>query len=772
LRNSVLRALAVALLWTAHAAYGDSGVIIPSDRQAPDPAELAIESLKIRISIDNGHAIVHFDEVFRNKTGRALEGTYLLTLPGNAAVSNFAVWDDVTRIPGVILERKRAGELYTQIRNESIDPGLLESGEMAESTAPGEAKHSSQFSVKIVPIPAYGYKRIEAEYRQSLQLNQLASELIIPLKPSDPKNAVVSHLSIELELRTPQGRTSFQAPSTNYPLKIGTQAANLLRASYQGTDVSLSDDLSIRYTLENQKKPIVQAYRDARSTDPGFFEASAILQSGSALAKTEQRTVIVLFDTSLSMQWDKLERSFQALESTLRSLNQNDLFNVLVFNSDVAGANPQPVAATTDSVAKALDFVRGSRLRGGTNLQKAFATAFNQARENSYLVLFSDGAATEGDIAASRLSAWFDRSWNALASERRPRIYTFGIGDDTDRRLLLGLARHDGVFEEVGSAEPLEFKLAGFIRKLGLLPLNSVSLKVSPSVGPRLVYRLNGDNFPGANASWVGQYDKPGKAEFVVSATSGNRAKHERIRAALPPNDTDHVYLPAAWARARVDALLEKMDREGEDRANIEEIIRLSRRYHFVTPYTSFLAAPRALLRPRLIRPGDPLLRVRTDTSIRSVIALFPFGLVKPLRYLKDEDIWQTRFVAPEDMPDGTHVVRLILRDQQGRVFHDQKSFVIASQAPVVRVHLDSNKVRAGGKLALRVQASETTRTITVGLYGADPLFLHWNAAEKSNTGLLNVPASLPSGRYSLHVTAEDIAHNVSHQEVPIEVLP
>jgi Ca-activated chloride channel family protein len=221
-----------------------------------------------------------------------------------------------------------------------------------------------------------------------------------------------------------------------------------------------------------------------------------------------------------------------------------------------------------------------------------------------------------------------------------------------------------------------------------------------------------------------------------------------------------------------VDALLEKMDREGEDRASIEEIIRLSRRYHFVTPYTSFLAAPRALLRPRLIRPGDPLLRVRTDASIRSVIALFPFGLVKPLRYLKGEDIWQTRFVAPEDMPDGTHVVRLILRDQEGHVFHERKSFVIASQAPVVRVRLDSNRVHAGGKLALRVQASETTRTITVGLYGADPLFLHWNAAEKSNTGLLNVPATLPSGRYSLHVTAEDIAHNVSHQEVPVEVLP
>ena len=47
-----------------------------------------------------------------------------------------------------------------------------------------------------------------------------------------------------------------------------------------------------------------------------------------------------------------------------------------------------------------------------------------------------------------------------------------------------------------------------------------------------------------------------------------------------------------------LSSLLEKIDREGEDTATIDEIIRLSRKYKFITPYTSFLAAPRALLRP------------------------------------------------------------------------------------------------------------------------------------------------------------------------------
>jgi len=76
-------------------------------------------------------------------------------------------------------------------------------------------------------------------------------------------------------------------------------------------------------------------------------------------------------------------------------------------------------------------------------------------------------------------------------------------------------------------------------------------------------------------------------------------------------------------------------------------------------------------LRPRVIRPGDPVLRVRTDESIHSVTALFPFGLVQKLRYLPGEDVWQTRFLAPDDMQDGTYTVRLVLRDRVGHTYRE-----------------------------------------------------------------------------------------------------
>jgi Ca-activated chloride channel family protein len=226
------------------------------------------------------------------------------------------------------------------------------------------------------------------------------------------------------------------------------------------------------------------------------------------------------------------------------------------------------------------------------------------------------------------------------------------------------------------------------------------------------------------------------------------------------------------WARARVDALLEKIEREGEDAATLDEIIRLARRYKFVTPYTSFLAVPRALLRPRVIRPGDPVLRVRTDNSIVSVVALFPFGLMQRLRYLPTEDIWQTRFLAPVDMQDGTYSVRLILRDRFGHTYREQKTFVIASHPPVVRVRLDRKQFQRGDEIKLQVSSSQSTRTLVARLEGTVPVELHWNFQAGANTGNLLVPREMIPGKYTLTVTAEDIAHNIGTGEVPIEVLP
>ena len=339
--------------------------------------------------------------------------------------------------------------------------------------------------------------------------------------------------------------------------------------------------------------------------------------------------------------------------------------------------------------------------------------------------------------------------------------------------LLKLLSRDDGLMDTVRSTEPIEFKTRAFVSKIGARPVDKLQLTVDPPAGIDLVYPLDPVSFAGSVASWVGRYTQPGgRASFTARGVRDNRPIEMHAAAALPAESLEHAGLPRTWAKARVDALLDKVARDGEDRATVDEIIQLARKYKFVTPYTSFLAAPRALLRPRVIKPGDPVLRVATDESITSVVAMFPFGLVKPLRYLQGERIWQTRFLAPADMNDGTYDVRLIMRDRAGRTYREAKSFVIVSKPPALRASADRASARPGETVQLRASASASTRTIVARLYGASPVDLRWDSRAGASIGTLTIPDGLAAGRYVIRVIAEDIAHNVASQEIAFDVLP
>jgi Ca-activated chloride channel homolog len=779
----------------------DGGVLIPRDKAQPDPAILSLEEMEITVQIDNGDARVFVKQIFTNHTSRIEEGNYIFALPSQATVSDFAVWDGPKRIPAVILERKRAEEIYNQLKQQSIDPGLLQMGERGAE----EAKQSALFSARIVPIPAYGTKRLEFEYHESIPVENLKSYFAIPLRPDAYQAQAARHLKIHFELRSAHAMANFQAASRVYPLVLDENTAHVIRGHFEGEKVNLTEDFAGTFDLDRSGSDKLQVitHRNPISgqpsptetapvrskNEPGFFAAEALLGDGEKTRGTAAgtratsvtspaKTVIILFDTSLSMQWEKLERSYQALETLLRRLQPADKFNLLLFNSQTQHFQPALITADSAGIQRALDFVRASKLRGGTDMQRALDEALLECNAaggdgNPYLVLLSDGGATRGTIQNGKLAAWYEEKWRHLVAEKRPKTYIFAVGDDANLPLFKMLAREDGVLESVLSTEPMDFKLNSFLSKIGRSPVGQLQLSIEPEAAVDSVYPLQDSAFSGSMATWVGRFQKPQQdLAFRLRAVRDGTSLEFASKASLPRESAEHPQLPRLWARARVDALLEKIQREGEDSASIEEIIRLARQYKFVTPYTSFLAVPRALLRPRVIRPGDPVLRVKTDETIISVVALFPFGLVQKLRYLPDEDTWQTRFFAPTDMQDGTYGVRLVLRDKFGHTYRESKTFVIASKTPVVQIKLDKKRYRRGEVVDLKVAASQSTRTLIARLEGAAPVGLKWNPNAGMNTGQLAIPEQLIPGTYRLTVTAEDIAHNLGSQGVDLEIIP
>jgi Ca-activated chloride channel family protein len=791
-----LLTLLLAFATLTSIARADTGVLIPGDKDKPDPSVLSLEEMRIDIVIDNGDARVRIVQIFASHTNKLQEATYQFALPDGSTLSDFAVWDGPVRIPAVVLERKRADEVYTRAMQQAIDPGLLEMGERTDDTA----TTTSLFTAKISPIPSFGTKRLELEYHQRLTVNDYKQLFLLSLKPDAYQKQIVKHFTLHFDLRSAHTLQDFALVSKLFPLKLTASDAHHAEGSFTADNLSLDEDFTARWKLDpaDADKLEVTTYRTQRAPtpqadetspgkpqpQPGFFAAQMLLGEGTAAVATPtpSRTVVILFDNSLSMQWDKLERSYAALQGVLNQLRPADRFNVLLFNQDITAFKPAPVAADTATIAEARAMVRASKLRGGTDLGAALAAGLKQCdAPDSLLVVLTDGGSDRGaTILSSKIVANYNAAWRA--NPHHPHTDIFAVGDDAHTDLLALLARNNGMMQHVTSTEPVDYKLEAFLSNLTRVPVADLALK--PNV-TRMVYPLDDTTFTGSLATWVGTYEHPAaNVAFTATGTRAGQPFTATTTADLPATAEEHNGLPRLWAQARVHALLEQIAADGESRSAIDEIIRLARLYKLVTPYTSFLAVPRSLLRPRVIRPGDPILRVRTDDAIASVIALFPFGLTKPLRHLPDEDtrgpdggrLWETRFLAPADMHDGTYTVRLLLRDTHGNTYREQKTFVIASTPPTVKlVHFD-NHLHRNQPVLLRATASQSTRTLSARLDGQGfdlpAISLRWNPAANANTGTLYIPADLPPGHYNLTLTAEDIAHNLGSEEVPVDVLP
>jgi Ca-activated chloride channel family protein len=268
----------------------------------------------------------------------------------------------------------------------------------------------------------------------------------------------------------------------------------------------------------------------------------------------------------------------------------------------------------------------------------------------------------------------------------------------------------------------------------------------------------------------VGRYAVPQAKVRLELASPLFPGGKQGLDGAFPEKALGARDLPRRWARARVDDLLARIEAEGERREWVNEIIELSKRYKFITPYTAFLAAPRSLLRPRRIQPGDPVLRVECDEGTVSATALFPFGLKLDLVRRPYSNVWEGRFLVPEGLKDGRYPVRILLRDRSGAHLSETKHYVLDGKAPGIQPQLPS-AVQSGDVLRVEARTDEDVVLFTARLGDGPPIPLRWDATAKRSVGLLRVPAGT-GGTQDVFFEAVDAAKNRGFARATVEVKP
>lgn len=775
LKKSLCFCISVAQIFlTFHLAVAQSGVLIPLPAAKPDSKILSLAVMNVEILLDNRHATVKLMQVFDNHTANTLEGKYVFALPTSSLISDFAVWDNDTRIPGVMIENRRANQLYGQIKQTTTDPGILQTTDETES--------ASGFSAKIFPINGFGTKRLEMEYTEDLAVENLTSDFTFPLKPSYGESQTVGEFNLKIRVVSDFDFARIESENQPFPLEILKNEPNEFVGEFHARNIELKDDFSFSYRINASENLLsVLAYRAPETIsaydlrDPsaanknadGFFQANAIFAENNTETRQPKR-VLLMLDTSLSMYGDKLARAVEAVDFFLHNLTPEDEFNVVLFNDETSLFTAQKVAGTLENIENALQFVKNSSLGGGTNLKQAFEKSLEQTKLFSggekQIVLISDANPTLGTLQTREIEKVFEN--------QSAKLFAFAFGADANENLLKPLTQKThGYFEIARETEDISLKLKIFLDKIGVSDISNLKLSSSDEANLYDIYPSSENSFFGSGFSFVGRYKTPKNQKFSLSANFGSEKIALSREAVLPELDETHGFLLRVWARARVNFLIQAMNHDGEREDYISEIIQLSQKYKFVTPYTAFLAAPRALLRPRLIQPGDPVIRVKTDESVKEVFAVLPFGETLRLKFLESEKVWETRFLAPVWMTDGTYKCRLILTDKNGNGYTEDKTFVVDSRAPKVKINLEKVSFQAGEEIALKVSSDSDTNRLFARIYGAKPVQLFWSKAEKTNVGKLKIPMELASGKYTLTVTAEDFAHNQTAEEIQIEIL-
>jgi Ca-activated chloride channel family protein len=764
-----------------------AGLLVTTSAGRPDPKILSLREMTVEIGIARGYARVNVRQIFENHTTDIQEGTYRFALPASAAVGDFAVWDGLQRIPGVILEKKRARAIYRELTQQRIDPGLLQQGE-EEDHEVGEGGSSrpsggSAFSVTVAPIPPRATKRLEMQFQEEVPFIGGVGEFRLVLRPPDGEAPVARNLTVRVKLED----GTFEMVQAGLPLKASEEGA-----AFSGNQVKLDRDLVFRIRPKSTAPLRLTAFRNPEGALPdglalapwerpselppekdGFFLLEALPPSGKVKAapatkaapepKRPGQNLVILFDTSLAHRWAGLETAYGHLVRVLQSLNGSDHFAVIPFDRSPGGSG-RLRSATPQEIEAELTALRSRPLGPGANLTAALAAARKLLGEKGRLLLLTGGQSTPGSKAIQSAAGplplftaiTVGEAGEALRSASAQVLSNTATEIESDLFFKRLLAAEDSAADrgrKVADDADIPFVMSGPDPKLR-------------DIYPVLVQPMESASLSG----WVGRYAVPQPKVHVELASPLMNGGKQGLDGALPEKALEARDLPRRWARARVDDLLARIEAEGEKKEWVDEIIALSKRYKFVTPYTAFLAAPRSLLRPRRIQPGDPVLRVECDPGIVSATALFPFGLKLDLVHRPYSNLWEGRFLVPEGLKDGRYPVRILMKDASGAHVSEVKHFVLDGKAPEIHPELPSN-VRAGEVMKVVVRADEDVVLLTARLEGAPPIPLRWDPALKRSVGLIRVPEGA-AGHRELFFEAVDGAKNRGFARATVEVKP
>ena len=568
--------VALAVLFTAAPAFGD-GILIPGPYPLPRPIVepepmFSVKYHRVSVEIDGQEARTSIDQVFKSESGRQLEATYLFPVPENAAIDRFSMKVDGETVEARLLGRDEARNIYESIVRHRKDPALL------------EYAGRGLFRARVFPVEPYGEKKIELAYQQLTDAYEDTYRYVYPLDTERFSTKPIENVSIHVKIKTDDPLKNIYSSSHQVSVRrINDREAEV---SWEETNGRPARDFELFYSVSRDDVGISLLTHRPGGED-GYFLLLGSPRYEVRKEKIQPKDVLFVFDRTGSMSGEKIDQAREALKFCLRSLNENDRFNVIPFNERPVPLFDTPEPANRDNIDKALALAGDLEAMGGTNIDGALETALPMAGDPArptYILFLTDGLPTVG---VTDIKEILDN-----AKKRAPahlRLFVFGVGYDVNTHLLDKLTQaHSGMSTYIRPGEDLEVKVSNMFRMISDPVLTDVALDMGAMGAYDLAPLRMPDIFKGTQLVVTGRFRKAVDTRVTLSGTASGEKKTFSIEKDLGKKTT-HGFIPTLWATRRIGILLDEIRLHGEDKELVDEVVRLSKKYGIITEYTSFL---------------------------------------------------------------------------------------------------------------------------------------------------------------------------------------
>lgn len=579
-----LIALAAMLLLCSRA----FGIIIV-DRPNPDDRFISLQQQHVDVSIVDGVSQTTISQTFHNNQGRQLEGTYLFPIPEGASVSNFTMMIGGVEVQGEVLDKREAAQRYHEIVRRMQDPGLL------------EYVGKDLFQARVYPIPPHGDVKIRVFYQQVL--------------PYD--NGVVTYRF------TSEDPKFYAAPIADYRLNVIVESKSKLKAMYSPThvvDISRSDewnadvlltqsnqtrtkDFMLYYTISTGDVGLNLLTHYDNYENQGYFLGLIAPDLRQQVGEAAPKNVLFVLDVSGSMAGEKIEQAKQALRFCLNSLNENDRFAIVSYSDEVHHLTTEMLTATRENVRQATASVDALKAVGGTDINRALLEAIGIGGKRSYadyIIFLTDGEPTVGETNPQRIAQNIKNANNAGW-----KIFSFGVGYDVDAKLLDRLSEEsNAVASYVRPGEDTEVKVSNFFAKIANPAMTDIKIVCNNNNLTQIYPRTLPDLFYGMQLVIAGKFESTGGATVKLEGFVEGKPKVYEYNVEFSRKSGDDELVPRQWAVRRIGYLLDQVGQGAATTEIKDEIVRLSKKYGIVTPYTSFFIEDPMIAHHR---PGMPV---------------------------------------------------------------------------------------------------------------------------------------------------------------------